>query len=129
MDRAGCLFVLALLLVVGVVPTVAGAAERWVAVGEDGRTRHLLALGERRSSSTGGRLCQVKRIFKDGGERAYSLDTLEFDCRQGLYRYQGIVIYDRDDDVMHRFPFTDQFCPVPPGSILSKVRDLACAAP
>ena len=61
-----------------------------------------------------------------GDERAYALDLLELDCGHDRYRYREILIYDRDDLLMHRYQLTDQFCPVPADSAVSLTRAAVC---
>jgi hypothetical protein len=104
-----------------------GGEARWQAITENDRQRVLLAMEPPARTSAGSYGVRLKRVFTGESEEwAYALDSLEIDCGVGTYRYTSIVIFDRDDDVMHRYRFTDQFCPVPPGSYLETVQGLIC---
>jgi len=101
----------------------------WIRLAEDSRMVYLLERGAPARSTTGTRTVRLKRAFREPYvERAYALDTMEIDCGRSLYRYTQIVIFDRDDDVMHRYRLTDQLAPVEPGSIPGRVKELVCTA-
>ena len=104
-----------------------GGEARWQTISENDRQRVLLAAEPPARTASGTYGVRLKRVFTgEPEERAYALDDLEIDCGVGTYRYTSVVIFDRDDDVMHRYRLTDQFCPVPPGSYLQTVRKLIC---
>ena len=113
------------LFLAGIV-AAGGSDERWIMLSDGAQTSTLLDRTGTYRTSTGSVLCRLKRLFKGGDERAYATDSLEVDCQRNRYRYRDILIYDRDDLLMHRYRLTDQFGPIPPGSDLERVRNLVC---
>ncbi|BDV42875.1 hypothetical protein GURASL_17980 [Geotalea uraniireducens] len=109
------------------VAVPAGAAGDWLPLGSAGAVRLSLRLiTEAPRQPAGRRLVEVRRDFPPGDDRCYALDRVELDCRSGTYRYTGIVLYDRDGEVVNRYRPADQFVPIPAGSYLSRCHTLAC---
>ncbi len=116
--------IITLTLLAGNVPQPAAAAPVWRPLHDDGRVVCELGPVQRPSSTT--RVAQIRRTFRVPGERAYAVDTLEFDCADGSYRYRAIVIYDRDGMVVNRYHPTDQPLPVPAASYLADALKTVC---
>jgi len=140
--------------VIGAVAASGAAAQgkgAWEVVREDGRVVYLVRRGPSPPDPSGMRSVQLKRVFKEAPEMgsgsgsgtvtdcsgkpvtrrekavvAYSLDTVEIDCRNGLYRFTDIAIYDRDDEIVNRYRPTDQLTPIPPSTYLAEVQKQAC---
>lgn len=110
----------------GVSP--ASADSSWLTLRDDERTTYRLDLTSL-AGPPASRTCRIRRTFKVNDERAYAVDTVEIDCLRNNYRYKTILIYDRDDLLMHRYALTDQFCGIPEDSFLNRVRDEVCSSP
>jgi hypothetical protein len=131
--------------------TAAGGENVWESLREEGRVAYFLNRSTAAPDSTGKSIVKLKRVFRavqgkqkapltgveldcsgkpmprrDRSDMAYSLDTVEIDCRRGLYRFTEITIHDREGDVVRRYRPIDQFCPVPPASSLDAARSRAC---
>ena len=117
----------ACLFLAGIV-AAEGSEERWIMLSDGARSSTLLDRTGTSRKPDGTALCRLKRLFTVVDERSYAMDNLELDCRGNQYRYRDILIYDRDDLLMHRYRLTDQFAPIPAGSDLEKVRNLVCPA-
>ena len=102
---------------------------QWRLLRQDGRVCYLLDTASSGLTSSAPRVLRIRREFKEPGERSYAQDSLEIDCRKGLYRFKEIVLYDRDDDVVNRYRLTDDFSPIPLASFIAEARDVVCALP
>ena len=113
-----------LALLAGSPPQPAAAATVWRPLYDDGRVVYELGPVQRPSAAT--RVAEIRRTFLVQDERAYAVDTLEFGCTDGTYRYRATVIYDRDGMVVNRYHPTDQPLPVPAASYLADALKTVC---
>lgn len=127
MDRMRTGALGAFLFLAGIV-AAEGSDERWTMLSDGARTSTLLDRTGTGRTPDGTVFCRLKRLFTVEDEHSYAMDSLELDCRRNQYRYRAILIYDRDDLLMHRYRLTDQFAPIPAGSDLEKARNLICPA-
>jgi hypothetical protein len=117
------LLTVTLAMPVGSVPSCDAAEGGWRPL-HDG-SRVLVELGAATGPSAA-RRTDLRRTFRVEDERAYAIDTIEFNCTDRTYRYLDIVIYDRDGDVMHRYHLSDQPAPVPSASYLADALRMIC---
>jgi hypothetical protein len=131
--------------------TSAHGEDGWDLLREDGRVACFMKQGRAVPGSTEARVVKLMQIFKripDGRNHTgdtvetdcsgkplphqesysmgYSFDTVEIDCRKGLYRFTEIIIHDQDGNIIRRYHLNDRPCPVPPASYLDMARSRAC---
>ena len=98
----------------------------WRLLQDDRRVSYLLDMTSLGKGGAAIRKLGIRRVFKVPDEWVYAQDVLEIDCLNDLYRFRDITLFDRDDDVVHRYRLTDEFTAIPAASYIAVARRLLC---